>query len=143
MKLQLFLRIKPKTSVTRLACQKEFNFCCKLRPNTSTTDSPLINKNPTPFPEEHPLSSTEIPNKRQPKCGVQRPTFDQRIRSKEPSTIPGEFPWMVAVLDRISSRRRNYEFRCAGSIIHPQVILTAAHYVKQYVEYLFELIFKN
>lgn len=34
----------------------------------------------------------------------------------------GEFPWMVAVLKKI-----NVAYQCGGSIIHPKIVLTAAH----------------
>lgn len=38
----------------------------------------------------------------------------------------GEFPWMVAVL---TTRGNKFEYRCGGSVIHPSVIMTAAHCV--------------
>ncbi|CAD6992026.1 chymotrypsin-like protease CTRL-1 isoform X2 [Ceratitis capitata] len=36
----------------------------------------------------------------------------------------GEFPWMVALL-----HSSNYSYFCGGSLIHPQVVLTAVHCV--------------
>lgn len=129
LKFVLFLlwRIGETVNVTRLPCKKEFNYCCKVRPNA--TDGEVINKNPKPFPTARPPSPTTQPTVA--KCGVQKPTFNQRILTKEPTTIPGEFPWIVAIVNKKSRGNQNYEFKCAGSIIHPRVVLTGVHCVKR------------
>lgn len=36
----------------------------------------------------------------------------------------GEFPWTVAILSR-----NNQSYQCGGSLIHPEVVVTAAHCV--------------
>lgn len=147
-------RLKSSRNVTRLICKKEFHFCCKLRPSdknlpfptehpfkTSTTPiSSTIRTTSTSSSSARttstPSSSTTTPFRtttQSPplttKCGIQRPTFDDRILTTEPSTIPGEFPWMVAIV----IKKSNYEFKCAGSIVHPRVILTASHCVRRFV----------
>lgn len=54
-------------------------------------------------------------------CGYSNPNF-RTNRSKD-STAFGEFPWVVAILS-------NKTYICGGSLIHPQIVLTAAHCVK-------------
>ena len=38
-----------------------------------------------------------------------------------------EYPWMVAILKDNENRK---EYKCGGSLIHPKVVLTAAHCVQ-------------
>ncbi|KAL3278694.1 hypothetical protein HHI36_016230 [Cryptolaemus montrouzieri] len=41
----------------------------------------------------------------------------------------GEFPWMVAVFKVQTSPQVSKVYQCGGALIHPQVVLTAAHCV--------------
>jgi hypothetical protein len=38
----------------------------------------------------------------------------------------GEFPWVAAIMEK-TEYDENYKYFCSGSLIHPQVVLTAAH----------------
>jgi len=42
----------------------------------------------------------------------------------------GEFPWVMAILILEANKSKTY--LCGGSLIHPKVVLTAAHCVIRY-----------
>ena len=45
--------------------------------------------------------------------------------------IPGSWPWQVRII-----KSKNLRGHCGGSVVHPQLILTAAHCVEQYSRYV-------
>lgn len=44
----------------------------------------------------------------------------------------GEFPWMVSIYDFDPVSQSTIDYLCAGSLIHPEVVLTAAHCPKKW-----------
>ncbi|XP_037083400.1 phenoloxidase-activating factor 2-like [Pollicipes pollicipes] len=69
-----------------------------------------------------------------PQCGRRNQLgINARIVGfKDNETQFGEIPWMVAVLhvEEVGGEERNF-FECGGSLIHPQVVMTAAHCVHE------------
>ncbi|XP_067004211.2 phenoloxidase-activating factor 2 [Anabrus simplex] len=50
---------------------------------------------------------------------------------KDGETSYGEFPWMLAIFRR---RGKDWKFRCGGSLIRMNMVLTAAHSVKRFAK---------
>ncbi|KAH8295237.1 hypothetical protein KR018_009014 [Drosophila ironensis] len=93
-------------------CPSSVDVCCA---DNRTRTKPL---NPTPL--------IERPNQPQG-CGVRNVGgLDFTLSGATQNEAGfGEFPWTVALL-----HSRNLSYFCAGSLIHPQVILTAVHCVQ-------------
>lgn len=62
-----------------------------------------------------------------PGCGHHLPQnqFESRIAGGGQTGI-GEFPWMIAILQRDKVANK-FRYLCGGSLIHPSIVMTAAH----------------
>ena len=99
-------------TVTHSECKSFIDVCCRDK-----------NAKPDPLPTEAPY---------QPRCG-RRNEFGVNARITgftDDQTQFGEIPWMAAVLrvETVGEETKNL-FVSGGALIHPQVVLTAAHYV--------------
>lgn len=75
--------------------------------------------------EKSILQPVEIPKG----CGNrQKNGIGFTIKQYDSESQFGEFPWMVAVLKKINEGNKMLiVYQCGGSIIHPKIVLTAAH----------------
>lgn len=82
--------------------------------------------------------SSEMPKvnfvRKQENCGVRHEDgVGFKIRGGNEAQF-GEFPWVVIIFKKKFKDGREFlQFNCGGSLIHPKVILTAAHCVRSYV----------
>nr|AID60330.1 stubble-5 [Nilaparvata lugens] len=139
------IRSKPES-----LCPHYMDVCCENNPTdgrnpaedrvepVSTTDPPLLNEHSTtnpPLVNEHSTTSNlPFVNEQKEGCGW-RHTGGVRFRitgNVNNEAQFGEFPWMLALLvnNRIDENTTLKLFACGASLIHPQVVLTAAHCIK-------------
>ncbi|CAG9574872.1 unnamed protein product [Danaus chrysippus] len=67
-------------------------------------------------------------------CGLSNPGSIPYQKPADPGFAAfGEFPWMIAVIKRMSGIRVfDDKYAAGGALIHPSVVITAAHKVKDY-----------
>lgn len=95
------------------SCQHYLDICCI---DNRTVSEPI---NPIPV-DQRPNQPTG--------CGIRNLQVDFEITGNNNyESNFGELPWTIALLTTDSE-----EYFCAGSLIHPQVVLTAAHCVRKY-----------
>ncbi|KAJ8951771.1 hypothetical protein NQ314_007645 [Rhamnusium bicolor] len=95
-------------------CTDYMQICCEKKDQTS-----------------QPLTTTPPPVPPPKGCGYRRPNgVGFKITgAKNNESQFGEFPWMAAVFRDIGFPSIPDEYRCGGALIHPQVVITAAHCV--------------
>ena len=147
----MFLRLIPTGKIKR--CAESGQVCCNnpIAPGniTSTTDAPPTDAptsvapptdapNSVAPPTDAPTSvapptdgpSSVAPPTVSPSCGRHNPAGANPLMNnvQDGQAQYGEFPWMVAVLQRDPSTGKDV-YKCGGSLIDARVVLTAAHCV--------------
>ncbi|XP_063696247.1 phenoloxidase-activating factor 2-like isoform X2 [Culicoides brevitarsis] len=118
-------------------CEHYLDVCCgagdgasQPAPNPAPTPQPAVVPQPQPAPAPAPAPAPQPTTAPQtepialPGCGVRNEGgIDFTITDVDPKFAGfGEFPWTVALIDVNTGR-----CDCAGSLILPQVVLTAGH----------------
>lgn len=71
-----------------------------------------------------------------------RENFDERI-SGDNKAAYGEFPWMVTMhMEEKNNNSTILRYICGGSLIHPSVVITAAHCIKSKRRYIRRIVIR-
>ncbi|CAH2009293.1 unnamed protein product [Acanthoscelides obtectus] len=109
-------------------------FCCKTN-GTQPRSPDIIDFITTQVP---PLPTVK-PNKKPISCGVQKTRIQARVLTDDITPIDGEFPWIAAIY-RSDYEGDEFRYRCAGSLVHPRVVLTVNHYFRSFDHTHFKVI---
>lgn len=99
---------------------------------TERTLKPLFSRPRTPMPKTIDFCKTGQ-YKKPTECGVRNVDgFGKKLESNIANAsyaLYGEFPWMMAIMYVVedSEMNKRWKYRAAGSLIHPKLVITAAH----------------
>lgn len=124
-------------------CDHYLDVCCGIaqsRPQSTarTTRRPSNRRTTSLTPRRIPTSTeTNRPNQGGARrvtnrpCGIRNSQgIDFRITGNTNDEAEyGEFPWIVALIEKDANQNERFSF-CGGSLITPNVVLTAAHCVQ-------------
>lgn len=102
--------------------------CCKLSYDDEFNSKEVTEQTEGTESNEYVDNNIEHGETYQPKCGVRNLNLLQPRISGDDKAGFSEFPWMMMVL-RKTPKSEFYDYQCGGSLIHPAVVLTAAHCV--------------
>jgi hypothetical protein len=107
--------ILSRTSVTpnETHCFNDDYTCCKIALTSATDDDST----------DGLLTSSLVSFKSN--CGMPKTKINPKNESA--TTIPGEIPWIVEIFKK--NQNFPFRFKCAGSLIHPKVVLTTTRCV--------------
>lgn len=116
-------KISTRTNGNSIIECENFQILCCLNDNgIESKDSKEQTGFDKPFKEEN----DQIDKTCGYRYGKNNKKFESRISNGEMAQL-GEFPWMVAIFLQFHNSPDDLQYHGGGSLIHPKVILTAAH----------------